>query len=178
MIRASALALAVLVLPAATSAQTLFDSQPLAAAPAVGPRRLHVNGVFAAGLEYGAPYKLTGSIRCDLLFDRGGSGNVFLVQPIASAGLGGARVGLGIGVGGTAGFLTARATLGPTFAHPLGAAPDRNWVGGEVEWSFLHLLSLQAGVLRPIGGGHTVFTWSVGIGLPLVSPDGLIPGNP
>ncbi len=178
MIRSGALGLAVLVLPAAASAQTPFDSKLAAPASTIRPAALQVNGVFAAGLEYGAPYKLTGSIRCDVLFDRGGSDNVFVVQPIASVGLGGARMGLGIGFGGAAGLLTARATLGQTFADPLGALPDRSWVGGEVEWSFLHFLSVQAGMLRPLEGGHSVFTWSVGIGLPLVSPDGLIPGNP
>ncbi len=72
---------------------------------------------------------------------------------------------------------TARAALVQTFAHPLALEPNRTFVGGEVEWSFIHLGSLQAGVLYPLGGGSPAFTWAVGIGMfdPRVIPT---PGNP
>ena len=129
--------------------------------------------LFAVGVEYGAPYKLAGSLRYDVFIAKRGalSGGAFLLQSVGSVGLGGAKVGLGpgfeLGEPGL-GLITARATLAPTFEHPLGLGANRVWWGGEVEWSLYHLVSAQVGVLRPVGGGDAAFTWSVGIGLPLI----------
>ena len=180
MIRAWVVVLAVFLPARMASAQTVLESEPAAPASPVNRAPLETSSLFAAGVDFGAPYKLAGSLRHDLAFSRGGSGsdNLFLVQSIASVGLGGAKAGLGIGVAGSAGLFTARATLAQTFSHLLGIPGDRGWVGGEVEWTFFHLVSAQAGVLRLLGGGEAVFTWSVGIGVPLVSLDGLNPANP
>jgi hypothetical protein len=131
-------------------------------------------GLFSAGVEFGAPYKLGGSVRCDL-FLTDGFDSALVLQPIGSVGLGGAKAGLGLGTFRGAGILTARAAFVRTFARPLALEPDRSFVGGELEWSVLHLVSVQAGVLVPFGGGGPAFTWAVGIGVPLVAPDDLLP---
>jgi hypothetical protein len=133
-------------------------------------------GLFSAGVEFGAPYKLVGSVRCDLfLTDEYDS--ALILQPMASVGLGGAKAGLGVGTFRGAGVLTARAAFVQTFAHPLGLEPNRAFVGGELEWSYFHLVSLQAGLLYPLGGGGPAFTWAIGIGMPdlRLLPT---PGNP
>ncbi len=133
-------------------------------------------GLFSAGVEYGAPYKLVGSARYDVFLTRDDR-PALILQSIGSIGLGGGRAGLGLGTYTKAGVLTGRATLVRTFAHPLALQPDRTWVGGEVEWSLIHLVSLQAGVLYPLGGGGPAFTWAVGIGMfdPRIIE---IPGHP
>ena len=134
------------------------------------------HGYFAAGVEFGAPYKLAGSLRYDLpLFALKPSDTGFGLQPIVSAGMGGAKAGLGILIAGNAGLFSARAVASRTFDHPLGLAPRRGWVGAEVEWSFVHFVSAQVGVLKPSGGGDVAFTWAVGIGLPLVDYEDLFP---
>lgn len=68
-------------------------------------------------------------------------------------------------------IFAGRIALVRTFDRPLGLEPDRTWVGGELEWSFAHLVSLQACVLSPLGGGDPAFTWAVGIGVPLIDLD-------
>jgi hypothetical protein len=151
------------------------EQQPADRAPVADPPAppLEAHDLFAAGLEYGGPYKLAGSLRYEVSVSRGSySGGAFLLQSVGSVGLGGAKVGAGLGFDGgdsLPGLFTARATLAQTFGHPLGLAADRAWWGAEVEWSLYHFLSAQAGVLRPFGGGDTAFTWSVGIGLPLIN---------
>jgi hypothetical protein len=131
-------------------------------------------GLFAVGVEFGAPYKLAGSLRYDLpLFALESDETGFGLQPIVSAGMGGAKAGVGILIHGDAGLFSARAVASRTFDHPLGFAPRRDWVGAEVEWSFVHLVSAQAGVLKHPGDGDVAFTWAVGIGLPLIDLDDL-----
>jgi hypothetical protein len=144
----------------------------LAAAVRAGASPDEPGGLFSAGVEFGAPYKLVGSVRYDVLLTDDYDGALVL-QPIASVGLGGAKAGLGLGTFKGWGVLTARAAFVRTFAHPLALEPDRSFVGGELEWSFFHLVSLQAGVLHPLGGGSPAFTWAIGIGLPLLDPDDL-----
>ncbi|HEX9187997.1 MAG TPA: hypothetical protein VGB87_13040 [Vicinamibacteria bacterium] len=116
---------------------------------------------------------MTGSLRHDLLLARSGSDDSLVLQSILSVGSGGNKAGFGVGyLGMGTGLLTVRATLARTHDDPLGG-PRRDGVGGEVEWSFAHLLSAQAGMLAPLGGGDVAFTWSVGIGLPLINPNNL-----
>lgn len=122
-------------------------------------------GLFSAGVEFGAPYKLVGSVRCDVPLSDEYDGALIL-QPVGSVGLGGAKAGLGLGTFRSSGVLTARAALVRTFARPLALEPNRSFVGAEIEWSFYHIVSVQAGVLYPLGGGAPAFTWAIGVGMP------------
>ena len=136
-----------------------------------------VSALPSVGVEWGTPYNFSASLRCDVFFwvhERGaasGSGDsAFVLQPVGSIGLGGSKAGLGLGLAGDAGIFTGRVAVSRTFSHPLGAESNQTWVGGELEWSYFHLVSLQAGLMAPRGGGDTRFTWAVGIGLPVIDP--------
>jgi hypothetical protein len=171
--------LTALVVTASLVAPSLVRADPLASSAPPSPSQWdHVatTGLFSAGVEYGAPCKLAASLRYDLTPAHSGNATAaFVLQPIASVGLGGAKAGLGVGWEGgpTVGPIVLRGTFARTFGRPLAARPNQNWVGGELEWSGLHFLSAQVGLLHPLGGRGTTFTWAVGIGLPFIDWNGL-----
>lgn len=109
------------------------------------------------------------------------------VNSDVTVGRGGWKVGAGlarccvgrldVGAGDTgvgwsfASTIALRGTFTRTWGAPRGVEPNRSFVGAEVQYSLLLLLDLNAGVMYPVASRAAqgpVFTWGVGIGLPLL----------
>jgi len=161
------------------AALVLFAAPALAQAQGASARLDHP--VLLVGGQYGAPTRLTGTagllIARPRPFESGtapDSSRAGLVLTVG-AGTGGVRVAAGAAALALEGpmlttGLDALFTLSRTADSPRGATGGSTYIGGEVGLVIMSV-RLSAGVARRTAGDPapkaTIFTWSVGVQLPL-----------
>jgi hypothetical protein len=119
------------------------------------------------GVGYGPPTKLHAG--GELWYGpgpRSGIGGVILAVA-AEAGSGGVAGGLGVGYAGNH-SVSIVVSAGHTLAES-GALPAKvGFLGAELSYSpLLNVVVAHVGVARPTSGGRSVFTWRLGVRIPI-----------